>query len=147
MSYLDQNYISGISSALCDLGELRVDSIEKVAEFVDIIGQRPLSKYAMFGGQMDPSQGMQQQPQPSEEELAYVTESGITENDIQAAAKVIQVIAEMKQQADQRAMATQQTQMQQPMNPMMGGMGGQPPLPPQPTPPPASPGMQPGMGM
>jgi hypothetical protein len=71
-------------------------------------------------------------------EIAAVSQSGLTDKDIESAAKVVQVLAEMKQQADSAALGMQPGQApatagQPPMPPtpqapqMAGGAGGPPP--------------------
>ena len=159
MGLIDQRYILGISAALQNCQVIKTANLHEVATLVEQKLRNDLEKVAMGegipsmeGGQpgMDPMSGGQppmdggqppQQAQASPEELGQVAQSGLSESDIQAAAKVVQVIAEMKQQSDQAAMAQQPNGgMQQP--PPMGAQPQQPPMPPAPQPPMAGGGMQ-----
>ena len=157
MGLIDQRYILGITTYLQDSAIIKTANLNGVASLVEQKLTNDLEKIAMGedqpgmpgmdqmgGGQppMPPEQPPMGGGQPSPEELGQVAQSGLTENDIQAAAKVVQVIAEMKQQADQAAMAQQPGGgMQQPAPPM-GAQPQQPPMPPAPQPPMAGGGMQ-----
>jgi hypothetical protein len=100
---LDYMYNLGMVKAACDLGFLKVANPE-------------VSTQIAMGA--DPS------------ELQQVVEAKITEKDVESAAKIIQVVAQMKQQADEAGMMTQadaasqqQAQMQAPPQPMMQPQG------------------------
>lgn len=121
MSILDNLYIRGFTSAMSDLGICKFANIEHVANLVE-------SKMEKFAQEGMPAQGNE----PSPQELQQMSQSGISDGDIQAAAKVVQVLAEMKQQADMLTNAQQAPAA-------MGGQQAQPPMPPQPQAP-AAPG-------
>jgi len=118
---IDQNYIAGIVRGLHDHGVVKVANITGVA-----------LKVAQDMG-ADPSAAVAEQADPAE--LQQLSESGLSEGDIQSAAKVVQVIAEMKQKSDMMAQGQAQAQAAQPQPPMppppqapqggaMGGQGG-----------------------
>jgi len=118
MSLLDQTYIKGVASALHETGICKIANLSSVAALAEIMLSRQFVKTAA-------GEPMAQDVSP--QELAQVAQSGLTENDIQSAAKVVQVIAEMKQQSDAATMG-QNNGMPATAPP------GQPPLPPPPQP-------------
>lgn len=130
-------YMSGVAAALRDVGICQFDNfagaIEKAAaDLSTAIGAQPpsqdqsqpqMSEPAQAGPQENPGVGVGESADPGE--VAYVGQSGLTDKDIESAAKVVQVLAEMKQQSDATALGMQQAQP---------GVAtpGQPPLPPAP---------------
>jgi hypothetical protein len=125
MSLINHRYIHGVTRALGDKGICKIANYDGVADSA----YEYLQKIAM---------GEEMPAQPSPQELQQVQNSGLSEGDIQSAAKVVQVIAEMKQQADMAATA-QAGQGAIPGQPSPAGPGGavqgtpQPPMPPAPT--------------
>jgi hypothetical protein len=142
---LSKLYISGVGSALQEAGICEFDNfagaMEKVAaDLSGAIGAQPPSQDPSQAAAMQAMQPPPGQPpgaggnpgagggdQAAPEEVDAVGQSGLTDKDIEGAAKVVQVLAEMKQQADAKNLGMQQAQAQAP-----AGGAGQPPLPPPP---------------
>jgi len=130
MSLINHRYLHGVTRALGDIGICKIASHDDVTDtaynFIQKMAEMPAGE---------------PQPEPSPQELQQVANSGISEGDIQSAAKVVQIIAEMKQQADMAATAQAGGGMI-PGSPGAGGAGGpggavpgqaQPPMPPPPA--------------
>lgn len=139
---IDRAYISGqvvafnatgIIGDIDDLGGV----VEKVAaDLATAIGAQPpqdpaqeaaalQQAMASSQGEQNPGVGMGHEADPGE--VSAVSQSGLTDKDIESAAKVVQVLAEMKQQADAAQLGMQQAPG--------GAAPGQPPLPAPPQPP------------
>ena len=142
MSAIDHIYLKGVAAACHDVGICKIANVDAVATLAQYSLSRKMTKTA--------------EGEPTPEEMQQVAQSGLTEGDIQGAAKVVQLVAEMKQKADLAAQSqAQNAQGQMPpggggMPPqgdpsMMGAPGGQgggmvpgvaqPPMPPAPQPP------------
>lgn len=140
----DKIYISGVTKALVDTGVCDVDDfigvVEKVAAEMGI--QDPA---AAQGAPPPQDPGADPQGGATPEQLQQVAGSGLTDKDIESAAKVVQVLAEMKQTADQMGMgADGQGAAQSAMSPMPQQQ--QVPLPQPPQPPQGMPSLG-GAGM
>jgi len=125
---LKQQYIKGILYALEKSASLKIENPDLVAEFIEKTAQMPMMGGGLQapppmmmppgGGMMPPSEGgemMGPQVDPQAlagqadpQELQQLQNSGLSSKDLESAAKVVQVMAEMKATADMAGMVPQQ---------------------------------------
>ena len=104
MGTIDDLYIRGVSQALNDTGICKIANMDAIVSMATRAIKNSYVKTAN-----DPATAGGTPPvEPTPEELAQVGDSGLTEGDIQSAAKVVQVLAEMKQKADMAVQAQAQ---------------------------------------
>jgi len=124
MSYINKHYMTGLAAAFNDLGICKIANMDGVVNRVLLDLTTQMVKVAQGEGGMATPMEQQQ-----------VAQSGLTEGDIQSAAKLVKIVADMKQQTDMATAAAAGTPVQTAagMSPSPGQA--QPPMPPPPQPP------------